>query len=114
MAIHGLGRLGDGLAVRNIGSGEVDAQLVLVLKVPLDGVEVELTLASEDDLTQLAAVLEGEALVVGAEVLEGGADLLVVVAVGGLDGDGVDRSREDDLLDDIVSVLGGGECMGSL
>jgi hypothetical protein len=30
------------------------------------------------------------------------------------DGDGVDRSREDDLLDDIVSVLGGGEGMGSL
>ena len=114
VAVHGLGALGDGLAVGDVGGGEVDGQLVLVLEVPLHGIEVELTLAAEDDLAQLAAVLERETAVVGHEVLQGGADLLVVVAVGGLHGDGVDGSRELDLADGVVGVLGGGEGMVSL
>ena len=70
VAVHGLGALGDGLAVGDVGGGEVDGQLVLVLEVPLHGVEVEFTLAAEDDLAQLAAVLEREAAVVGHEVLQ--------------------------------------------
>ena len=45
---------------------------------------MQLTLAAEDDLAQLAAILQREAAVVGDEVLQRGADLLVVVAVGGL------------------------------
>ena len=113
VAVHGLGALGDGLAVGDDGGREVDGQLVLVLEVPLHGVEVQLALAAEDDLAQLAAVLEREAAVVGHEVLQRGADLLVVVAVGCLDGDGVDGSREDDLLDGVVGVLRGGEGRGS-
>jgi len=56
---------------------------------------VQLALASEDDLAQLAAVLEGEGAVVGDEVLQGGADLFVVVAVGSLDGDGVDGAMRE-------------------
>ena len=114
VAVHGFGALGDGLAVGDVGGGEVDSQLVLVLEVPLHGVEVELTLATKNDLAQLAAVFEREAAVVGDEVLEGSADLLVVVAVGGLHGDGVDGSRELDLADGVVGVLRGGEGMVSL
>ena len=104
VAVHGFGALGDGLAVGDVGGGEVDGQLVLVLEVPLHGVEVEFTLAAEDDLTELAAVFEGEGAVVGDEVFQRGADFLVVVAVGGLDGDGVDGGREDDFLDGVVGV----------
>ena len=74
MAVHGFGALGDGLAVGDVGGGEVDGELVLVLEVPLHGVEVELTLAAEDDLAQLAAVLEREAAIVGHEVFQRGAD----------------------------------------
>ena len=70
VAVHGFGTLGDGLAVGDVGGGEVDGQLVLVLEVPLHGVEVELTLAAKDDLAQLAAVLEREAAVVGHEILQ--------------------------------------------
>ncbi len=114
VAIHGLGALGDGLAVGDVGGGEVDGQLVLVLEVPLHGVEVELTLASEDDLTQFAAVLQRKAAVVGDKVLQGSTDFFVVVAVDGLHGDGVDGSREDDLLDGVVGVLRGGEGMVNL
>ena len=113
MAVHGFGALGDGLAVGDVGSGEVDSQLVLVLKVPLHGVEVELALAAEDDLAQLAAVLERERAVIGDEVFQCGTDLLVVVAVGSLNGDRVDGSRELDLLDGVVGVLRGGEGRGS-
>ena len=75
---------------------------------------MELTLAAEDDLAQLAAVLEGQRLVVGDEILQRGADFLVVVAVGSLHGDGVDGSREGNLLNGVVGVLGGGEGVVSL
>jgi len=76
VAVHGLGALGDGLAVGDVGGGEVDGQLVLVLEVPLHGVEMQFALASEDDLAQLAAVLQREAAVVGDEVLQRGADIM--------------------------------------
>ena len=114
MAVHGLGALGDGLAVGDVGGGEVDLEFVLVFEVPLHGVEVQLALAAEDDLAQLAAVLEREAAVVGDEVFQRGADFLVVVAVGGLDGDGVDGCREFNLADGVVGVLRGGEGVVSL
>ena len=69
VAVHSLGALGDGLTVRHVRSGEVNAQLVLVFEIPLDGVEVQLTLAAQDYLAQLAAVLEGEAVVAIASSL---------------------------------------------
>ena len=58
VAVHGFSALGDGLAIGDVGGGEVDSQLVLVLEIPFHGVEVEFALAAEDDLAQLAAVLE--------------------------------------------------------
>ena len=40
VAVHSFGALGDSLAIGDVGSGEVDTQFILVLKIPLHGVEV--------------------------------------------------------------------------
>ena len=109
VTVHGFGALGDGLAVGDVGSGEVDSEFVLVFEVPFDGVEVEFALAAEDYLAEFAAVFEGEAAVVGAEVFEGGTDFFVVVIVGGFDSNGIDGGGEFDFGDGVVGVFGRGE-----
>ena len=86
VAIVGTGCLGDGLAIGNLGLVERDLNLFVVLHAPLQGAQVELTLAVHEDLLQFLRLLNLPRGVFLAHLLQGVHHLLRLGLVDGADG----------------------------
>src|SRR5699024_3480377 len=82
------------LAVRDLGLAHVGLDLELALHAVHQHVEVQLAHAADDGLPGLVVQPDGEGRVLLGELLDGGAQLLLVGLGLGLDGDVDDRVRE--------------------
>src|SRR5699024_5394883 len=102
-----LDRLLDGLAVRNLRSTNVCLDLELARHAVNQDVKVQLAHTADDGLAGLLVQLNGEGRVLLRQLLDGGAQLLLVRLGLRLDGHLDDRVREVHVLeDDRVSRVG--------
>src|SRR4051812_5246811 len=110
-----LDRLLDRLAVRHLRLADVRLDLELPLHAVDEDVEVELAHALDDGLAGLLVLLGAERRVLFGELLDRGAELLLVGLRLGLDGDLDDRLRERHRLeDDLVVRVGQGVTGGGV
>ena len=84
MTIISAGGLGDGLTIRNLGLLKVDHHLIIVLNAPLEGTEMELTLAVEDYLAELLGLLDNESGILLTHTVNNGHHLLHIGLIYGL------------------------------
>ena len=106
-----LGRcnLGDGLAVRHLGSVEFDVLLELVGNSPLHIVDVLLAHTGKDGLTQFLGVFHVDGGILGSHLVEGVAYLGLVVLIHCLHGAAVLGIREHHVLEGLHTALGQGD-----
>ena len=78
--------LGDGLTIRNLRCEEFYIQLVLVVDEPFYDVDVLLAVSAEDGLAEFLGILYYAGRILGADLLEGLAQFLLVLLDFGLDG----------------------------
>src|SRR4051812_12378127 len=110
-----LDRLLDRLAVRHLRLADVRLDLELPLHAVDEDVEVELAHALDDGLAGLLVLLGAERRVLFGQLLDRGAELLLVGLRLGLDGDLDDRLRERHRLeDDLVVRVGQGVTGGGV
>mmetsp|Transcript_13376 Transcript_13376/g.27623 ORF Transcript_13376/g.27623 Transcript_13376/m.27623 type:complete len:447 (+) Transcript_13376:96-1436(+) len=104
-----IGRLGDGLAVGDLGGADVGLDVELALHAVDDDLEVKLAHALDDGLPGLLVAAEPEGRVLASEADEGVGHLLLIGLGLGLDCDLDDRLGEFHLLkDDGVLALAEG------
>ena len=99
MTILGGSDLCDSLAVRYLRSEELNLETELVIDSPLDGVDVLLAVSAEDGLTEFLAVFYDDGRILRGDLLQGLAELLLVLLYLCLDGATVFRSGVLDLLE---------------
>ena len=98
VTVLGIGGLGNGLAVRNLRSEELDFNLELVLKSPLDHIDMLLALSAEDGLLQFLGVIHNDGRVLSRNLVERLSELGLIRLNLGLDGCTVLGCREFDIL----------------
>src|SRR6478735_1849452 len=94
----------DRLAVGHLGLADVGLDLELALHAVDEDVEVQLAHAGDDRLAGVLVVVDLEGRVLGRELLDGRAELLLVALGLRLDGDLDDRVRERHRLEDDLLV----------
>ena len=106
-----LGRcdLGDGLTVRHLRSVKFDIELELVVDSPLDVVDVLLAHTGKDGLAEFLGVFHADGGILCGDLVEGVADLGLVVLVEGLDGAAVLGVGEDHVGDGVLTCDGQGD-----
>ena len=98
VAVLGIGGLGNGLAVRDLRSKEIDLYLELVLKSPLHHIDMLLALSAENGLLQFLGVVHDNCRVLSRNLVESLSELGLVSLHLGLDGRAVLGCRELDIL----------------
>ena len=103
MTVVGTSLLGNSLTIWDARLLEGNIELLVVLKAPLQGAEMELTLSAHDNLAQLLALVNHPCWVFLVHLDEGSHQFLSILSIGSLDGTGILRVR---ILDEIEAPLG--------
>ena len=96
MAIVSTRRLGNGLAIRNLWLFVLNHHLIVVLKTPFEGAEVELTLTSHDNLFELFRLLNYPSSVLLVHTCEESCQLLCISLINRFDCTAIFRIRIGD------------------
>ncbi len=106
-------RLADRLAEGDTGAPEAGRDAEVTFHPVLEHLEVQLAHAGEDELAGLLVRVAAEGRVLALQPVDDVEELLSVGGGAGLDGDGHDRLREGDLLEQERAV-GVGQCVPGL